>query len=554
MTNKRDLSSAFSQPEGSGLLTDVDPTPASVDAIGSMYPSHQESVSTKQSIKIRLKHPIVGFALLVSVALFLRLYEITNAYNIFIDEVTYSQIAINTASGHGITLYGSPFDLHPPIVFLTLALVIQLFHLSAPLEILLLSLRPVFAVFGSLIVGMAYLLMRKLNVRPVLAFLGAALLAIDPFAIYFDSRVLLEAETQAFVIAAVLLIAIASVRPFARSRRVLIISAGIFSALAMTSKETFGLVVGLLLLALLATKWVIKRSEAALIIVISMLGVGTWVLVTASTSGFASLWKAQTQGFQRLIGTKQITGFNSGLTHVTLVSRVLAELSSFGVTYAILAIGGIAAISLLWILRPWTNHPEPLSSTNDQIAVLVVLWTLASGAYLVYATLIGSLEEQMYYIPLLPCLISMIIAANRFSKSKPFSIQAIVTMFLALGIAYNGTVWFQVHTVPDNTYAKFFAWERSHIAGGTNIDATESVAQFMLQNVVISDWSTIHQLSGYDVDYVLLQTNLVAQGYGTATPKFEAYLNAHEKIVFQAKNRSGGYLRLYDVEKIGGGL
>ena len=35
------------------------------------------------------------------------------------------------------------------------------------------------------------------------------------------------------------------------------------------------------------------------------------------------------------------------------------------------------------------------------------VWTLSAAGYLGYATLFGTIEEQMYYILLLPCVISV---------------------------------------------------------------------------------------------------------------------------------------------------
>src|ERR1700691_3300492 len=54
---------------------------------------------------------------ILGVAMALRLYEIRRSYDIFIDEVSYTRVALNLAHGSGLTLYGKPFDLHPPTAF-----------------------------------------------------------------------------------------------------------------------------------------------------------------------------------------------------------------------------------------------------------------------------------------------------------------------------------------------------------------------------------------------------------------------------------------------------
>ena len=71
----------------------------------------------------------------------IRLFEISRSYNFFVDEVTYSTISHNLANGNGLSLYGSPFDLHPPVAFAILAVAIRLFHLtSTPLGLSLIHI------------------------------------------------------------------------------------------------------------------------------------------------------------------------------------------------------------------------------------------------------------------------------------------------------------------------------------------------------------------------------------------------------------------------------
>ena len=81
---------------------------------------------------------------------------------------------------------------------------------------------------------------------------------------------------------------------------------------------------------------------------------------------------------------------------------------------------------------------------------------------------------------------------------------------------------------------------------------TESTAQFLTHGVVIGQWSTVPELVAHHVDYVLLSTTLVSQGYGSATPAFEHYLDSHAKIAWQATGPSSGDLILFDVRSITG--
>ena len=55
--------------------------------------------------------------LVAAVALTARLTAVPTAYDIFIDEISYTTIARSVAVGHGAKLYGFPFLLHPPAAF-----------------------------------------------------------------------------------------------------------------------------------------------------------------------------------------------------------------------------------------------------------------------------------------------------------------------------------------------------------------------------------------------------------------------------------------------------
>ena len=103
----------------------------------------------------------------------------------------------------------------------------------------------------------------------------------------------------------------------------------------------------------------------------------------------------------RLVGTTQISGFNSPQVHVSIVSRFLADLPTLAVSYLILGFGTWPP-SASWSASRPGDRPRP-GRRRARVTVLVALWAVSAAAYLVYATLLGTIEEQMYYILLLPC-------------------------------------------------------------------------------------------------------------------------------------------------------
>ena len=119
--------------------------------------------------------------------------------------------------------------------------------------------------------------------------------------------------------------------------------AGACLALAMSTKATFGMVAGAMLVLLLITGWVIERREAVRCSSSARsatspcpgdgLDVGEPARAGSRPSGTASAgWS----------GVHQETGFNAPTTKVTLGERIGANLGQYGVTYLLLAVGGAA--------------------------------------------------------------------------------------------------------------------------------------------------------------------------------------------------------------------
>jgi hypothetical protein len=326
----------------------------------------------------------------------------------------------------------------------------------------------------------------------------------------------------------------------------------LFGAHAVTSKETYGAVVVVSLAAMLATDWILERRQTAKILATTLAGYCVAVLAVALSSGLGTWWDSKYDDVLRALGVRQETGFNAPTVHVSLASRVLADATQYATTYVILALGSLAAVGLIWRLRPWrAGHPV---TRSDRTVTLVALWTLIAGGYLFYATVFGSIEEQMYYILLAPAIASLtcwLALRARFAK-RPRLWRCVAAGALAVVLAMASLVWVGVHTRPDDEYRVMLAWEAANVPAGSVIAVTEETAQFLSSNAVLGQWDTIPELVDHHVQYVLLSTNLVKQGYGVASTAFLQILNDKGRIVFEVNGPSDGSLRLYDVTAITG--
>jgi len=591
------------------LLTD----PIETGSVNSSGASKRGMRGQLRGVHVSRTLCIIGVAVLAIAA---RLVALSTANDLFIDEVTYTNISRSLAHGQGLTLYGQPFDLHPPAAFGLYASVIHLFGLNGSVDQTLLTLRNVSVILGTVTCVLTFLIAERAAGRWA-AVVAGLLMALDPLVISYDGKVMLEAMAQCAVAAFVLCLAMATgvsaaepevpgvpgvpaeidsvdpdptvdpepvvaprpavvpeialdVRPavgpeFADgcdgesatlpARWGWLVLAGLAAAVVLCTKETFGLVVVLTLVGLVATGWVIDRRQALVVLCMALTGYGISVTAVGLTSGFSAWWQATAGGALRLIGTKQTTGFNSPQVHVSFVSRILANVPTLGVTYLILGSGVLAALGLLLRFAPWETD-RASRTVRDRVGTFVALWTLAAGAYLVYATVFGTIEAQMYYILLLPCVLTLCVWFDGIiARPGPnrFRWQAVAMVLVAGSFAFYAVAWASVHTRSDDETRRLITWQANHVAATAVVSSTDGTTQFLLTRGVIGQWNTIAELRAHHVDYVILATTLVDQGYGLADASFAAAVERQGRLVFAADGVSNGSLRVYDVRTITGG-
>ncbi|MGW7007054.1 glycosyltransferase, partial [Streptomyces sp. NPDC054933] len=321
----------------------------------------------------------------------LRLAFNHRSYDVFVDEITYATIGRNLATGHGVTLYGHLFELHPPAFFALLAAVIKAIGPQSDTLHLVLALRPVDAVAGSLTAVAVTALLGR-TVRLPISLAAGLLLACDPFLNRFDSRVMLEAPATAA--AALGMLVLARTPATRRARAATGVLAGLLFAVSITTKELYALIT-LVPLAVLAfcAQGAVRRLRLTAVAT-TVAGYGVYVTATAATGGWSAWWTQKTAGVARAIGTRQITGFNrpTATAPASLGHRLLANLGQFGVPYTLIAIGACATV---WLLlrrarRPWLFTARPTWS-------VVTAWAAGALFFLLYAIGFGTLEEQMFY-------------------------------------------------------------------------------------------------------------------------------------------------------------
>ncbi len=273
-------------------------------------------------------------------------------------------------------------------------------------------------------------------------------------------------------------------------------------------------------------------------------GYATYVMALVLAGQGDDWFLQKTRGVRRVLGLTQATGFNREGS-VSLVSRVLANLSNFAMTYAVIGSGLLAT---LWLLHRLRRGDVPGSARAA--VVLLVVWSLSATANLAYAVTLGTLEEQMFYLLVVTAVPVVFVAAHAVHP-RGRRLRAALIVGLALALATNASVWSRTHTVPDDGYARFLGWAQTGLPRDSTVAATDETSQFVLPHAHVLRLTTGNELRTHHADYVLVVSVLVEQGYSDVDREFLDIVG-RGRVVFRSTGPTSGDLTLYDVSGVTG--
>ena len=367
----------------------------------------------------------IALAILV-LALVVRVIRHSTNYELFVDEVTYSNIGLAIASGRGVALYGQPFFLHPPAFLYVLAAAIDVFGRPSSVIDLVMNLRVVNGVIGTIEVGLMMCLVYRIVGR-WWALAAGLLMALDPFLLLYDGRVMLEtlamtastAGMLAFVALGKRLPAVTGLRLHAvagpdshtvkdsgpaspREGRLscfgLAVASGLGFGVALLTKETYVFAGAVPIAIVLITGWYMPRRWSAVVLVTAVGCYVGYVATLLLNHNIRAWWDQQDYGLLRATGERQISGFNQS-GHVGFTTRVLATAPNYLGTYAIMGLGGLAVLWAAW--RWWRSDWR--GSGLRSIDVMTI-WAACTGCFVAFSVLRGAFEQQIFY----PFLVSSI--------------------------------------------------------------------------------------------------------------------------------------------------
>jgi 4-amino-4-deoxy-L-arabinose transferase-like glycosyltransferase len=477
-----------------------------------------------------LEVTLAGIVVLVAVTA--RGVGLSSANDLFIDELTYADLSAVLASGRLPALFGVPFFLHPPGGLLLDAATIRLVGLRGTPMDLVFELRWVHAALGVLMVLLAYLVVRSVCTRVVAAVAGIVL-ALDPFVLRNDTRVMLETPMTAFLVGGLLGLLVAVAQPAGRVRAMLEVCAGLLLGCAVFTKDMSAVPIAVLLILGCTVRRTLPPSTVLRVACVVPLPYLVYLVVVARAGLFPAWWEAKTFGLRRMTGAEQITGFNMP-NAPSLVSRLIVQLSRFGTSYVLLGacffVGVLAALS-----------PQPTRR-------LVGFLAAGAGALGGYAAAAGTLEEQFGYVVVVPSVLAAAVVARDLHDRRRLRrlLPAAVTLFVAATAVLGGIS----RSVHDDGFRHVCAWLDTELPPGARVGLTGVTAEFaLLPHPGYAVWPSLRSLAENDAGYVVTQSATLSQGYGHAAPELLTWLDAHAWPVYRFTGPSNGATTVWRLDR-----
>jgi len=480
------------------------------------------------------------------VTLLIRLAMHRRSFDLFGDEVIYTDLGRSVISGGFPRFDGGAFFLHGPGFFYLEAGWARLAGNQPDLMGWIFEMRTLNALLaGATAVTLVLLAARASSLRA--GAVAGLLFALEPFCIRQNDRVLLETALMFWVMLGYLVFTSLIGRPPSRRDWPRAVAAGLLFGCAVLTKDEGALLTVLPLLAAAAVRWGPRRALTLLTVGVTSAVYAAYVAVVAANGQIRGLWEAKTSGIQRMLGLVQTTGFHSS-GGGDLPGRVIAEADYFGTTYVVLALAVPAVVVLL--------------RRGGQLPRMLGLLCCAAGVTLGYALVLGTLEEQELYLLVVPSLVSIPVAATLLhaggrSRSRSRRMPAprsrrgiprtaVIAAVLTLALSLNLVTCVRWLWQPDDGFAQLLQYMAGHVPAGTQVDDDDSQYALAGRYQVVS-WDTPAALSQAHVRYMVVEWALINDGYSDLTASQVRQLVGDGRLVFSFRGRTFGQLALYQL-------
>jgi len=474
------------------------------------------------------------------------------AFDLFGDEVIYTDLGRSVLSGGFPHFFGTIFFLHGPGFFYLESCWAQLLGSPSSLMAWVYEMRTLNALLAAA-TAVALVLLASRASSPRVGIAVGVIFALDPFCIRQNDRVLLETAMMLWVVLGYLGYSSLAGLPKSRNAIVRAVGAGLLFGCAILTKDEAALLTILPLLAAAALRWGPRRTFVLITVGTTVAVYACYLIVVTANGYFGVLWQAKTTGVKRLLGLVQITGFHSS-GGGSLTARLVAEGGYFLTTYIIL-VAGLPALVI--VLR-----------RGGQLPRLVGLLHCAAGVTLCYAVAFGTLEEQELYLLVVPSLLTIPMAvaalrngerAGRVSapggKNGTWRTVALGVSF-ALMMGANVVTCVQWAKHPDDGFALLLPYMAAHVPLGTAVTVAAGSpppsqtdgGRYALESMYkVGLWTTATAIRQQKVRYVMVEWGPIDEGYSYLKPSQVRRLVQGDQLVFSFRGRTYGQLDLYEL-------
>jgi hypothetical protein len=480
-----------------------------------------------------------GLTLLIRLALHSR------SFDLYGDEVIYTDLGRSVISGGFPRFDGETFFLHGPGFFYLEAGWERLAGNPPSLIAWVYEVRTLNALLAGATAAVLVLLATRASSLRAGAVAGS-LYALDPFCIRQNDRVLLETVMMLWVLLGYLVFTSLIGRLSARRDWPRAVGAGLLFGCAVLTKDEGALLTVLPLLAAAGLRWGPRRALILLTVSTTAGLYAAYVAVVAANGQIRGLWEAKTSGVQRMLGLIQSTGFHSS-GGGNLSGRLIGEVGVFWTTYVILALAVPASMVML--------------RRCGQLPQLLGLLYCAAGVTLVYALVLGTLEEQELYLLVIPSLLNIPVAAallrGRSRHSRRAALRrhgitptAVMIAALTLALSLNVATCVQWLRQPDDAFVQMFRYMTAHVSAGARVGAVDGDIDSLYAlagRYNVGYWETPAALSREHVRYAVVEWGPVNQGYSDLTSFQVRHLLRRGRLVVSFWGRTNGQVALYQL-------
>lgn len=509
----------------------------------------QRALFTPDRLRMTLDvlRPLLLAAAVMAVALIafvLRAAFLNRSFEVFFDESIYLTISQNTAHSYSITYDGKiPFFLHPPLFFLIEAGFLDLVRPVGNQVEQIFAVRYLNLLFAGLTAGLILLLCRRLAGWAA-GLVAAAMFAVEPFLIRINSRNLLETMATFWVLLGLYLLS----RPRDEDRATWwTLAGGLTFGAALLTNEPSAFLTLLPLAVCTVIGRPLSRRRALLAGFVAVALYSLYPLGVIFSGTWTEFFNQKSLGIRRFIGVLQESGFNAG-HGPSFHSAVISHADQFLTTYALIGYGSLVVLLLMLFGRGSGR--------------LVALW--AGSAYLLqaYSVLFGTNEEQyFYYVVVFAAIVSVVGTAHLWlDVHERASTHNRLLRVMALGLlpfffVWAGHVWTERHFTPDDGYQRLLAYIELSVPPGSRISVTDSTEIALLRGYPyqLTDAGTPADVTTLHVQYVMVSTQLVDDGYSRATPELVTWLPAHAVLLSRFHGPTDGDLLFYKISGVPSG-